>query len=115
VTAEVWVATLEPYHENSTVLAVAVTLEDVQLAAAAKVIAGSPEYFEKRVGVWVPDGAEDGTEYSLDVGDDWILAKRHTLITAPRPTSPAVCTDPTCTIPRKPGFPMHGPHDMRAR
>lgn len=25
-----------------------------------------------------------------------------------------VCTDPNCTIPRKPGFPMHGPHDFRA-
>ena len=26
-----------------------------------------------------------------------------------------VCTDPDCTIPRRPGFPMHGPHDFRAR
>lgn len=25
-----------------------------------------------------------------------------------------VCTDPNCTIKRKPGFPMHGPHDFRA-
>lgn len=25
-----------------------------------------------------------------------------------------VCTDPACTIPRKPGRPMHGPHDFRA-
>jgi len=28
--------------------------------------------------------------------------------------TPAVCTDPTCTIRRRPGFPMHGPHDFRA-
>jgi ferredoxin len=27
----------------------------------------------------------------------------------------AICTDPDCTITRKPGRPMHGPHDFRAR
>lgn len=27
---------------------------------------------------------------------------------------PRVCADPRCTIPRKPGFPMHGPHDFIA-
>lgn len=26
-----------------------------------------------------------------------------------------VCTDPDCQIPRKPGYPMHGPHDFRAK
>jgi hypothetical protein len=26
---------------------------------------------------------------------------------------PRVCTDPDCAIPRKPGRPMHGPHDFR--
>lgn len=26
----------------------------------------------------------------------------------------AICTDPECTIPRKPGRPMHGPHIIRA-
>lgn len=28
--------------------------------------------------------------------------------------TPKVCTDPACTIKRKPGRPMHGPHDFRA-
>lgn len=28
---------------------------------------------------------------------------------------PRVCTDPDCTIKPKPGRPMHGPHDFRAR
>lgn len=27
---------------------------------------------------------------------------------------PRVCTDPGCTIKRRPGRPMHGPHDFRA-
>lgn len=36
--------------------------------------------------------------------------------TAPEtgPLDPRVCTDPDCTIKRRPGFPMHGPHDFRA-
>lgn len=28
--------------------------------------------------------------------------------------SPRICTDPDCTIKQRPGFPPHGPHDLRA-
>jgi hypothetical protein len=54
------------------------------------------------------------------VAEVWaFLVERGYTITAPGGPSGGltgrICTDPDCTIPRKPGFPMHGPHDFRAR
>lgn len=51
------------------------------------------------------------------VAEVWaFLVERGYTITAPSGgLSGPICTDPDCTIRRKPGFPMHGPHDFRAR
>lgn len=60
-------------------------------------------------------GGDGGCGALLVSGDTELHKAWHEKINPPGQPEMPFCTDPNCTIPRKPGRPAHGPHDFRAR